>query len=69
MDRAESFDALMGDVSTATDRGDDPFLALDDNDIDDPSERQVIAWTVSTETLPGGPPGRRVPGPRRGHQD
>ena len=48
VDRAESFDALMGDVSTAIERGDDPFLALDDNDIDDPSERQVIGTTIAT---------------------
>ena len=48
VDRAESFDALMGDVSTAIEQGDDPFLALDDNDINDPVERQVIGNTIAT---------------------
>ncbi len=48
VDRAESFDALMGDVSTAIERGDDPLLALDDNNIDDPAERQVIGNTIAT---------------------
>ena len=36
VERAEAFDALMGDVSASIERGDDPFLAMDDNEIDDP---------------------------------
>ena len=48
VDRAEDFDALMGDISTAIERGDDPLLALDDNHIDDPDERQMIAETIAT---------------------
>ena len=47
VERAESFDALMGDVSASIERGDDPFLALDDNGIDDPAERQVIGDTIT----------------------
>ena len=48
VERAEAFDALMGDVSTSIERGDDPFLALDDNNIDDSAERQVIGNTIAT---------------------
>ena len=47
VERAEAFDALMGDVSASIERGDDPFLALDDNEIDDPAERQVIGDTIT----------------------
>ncbi len=47
VDRAETFDALMGDVSASIERGGDPFLALDDNRIDDPGERQVISNTIA----------------------
>ena len=45
--RAESFDALMGDVSTSIERGDDPALALDDNEVNDPIERQIIGNTIA----------------------
>ena len=38
----------MGDVSASIKRGDDPFLALDDNHIDDSAERQVIGNTIAT---------------------
>ena len=48
VERAESFDALMGDVSTAIERGDDPLLALDDNGINDPAERQVMGNTIAS---------------------
>ena len=48
VERAEAFDALMGDVSASIERGDDPFLALDDNHIDDSAERQVIGNTIAT---------------------
>ena len=47
VERAESFDALMGDVSASIERGDDPFLALGDNEINDPGERQVISDTIA----------------------
>ena len=47
VERAEEFDALMGDVSFYIERGDDPFLALDDNHVDDPSERQIIGNTIA----------------------
>ncbi len=47
VERAETFDSLMGDVSASIERGDDPFLALDDNEIDDPAERQVMRGTIA----------------------
>ena len=47
VERAESFVALMGDVSASIERGNDPFLALDDNDISDPAERQIIGKTIT----------------------
>ena len=47
VERAETFDALMGDVSASIERGDDPYLALDDNEINDPAERQVIRNTIA----------------------
>ena len=46
VERAEDFDSLMGDVSTSIERGDDPFLALDDNQIYDPVERQTVGETI-----------------------
>ena len=48
VERAEDFDALMGDVSASIERGGDPFLALDDNHISDPTERQTIGETIRT---------------------
>ena len=45
--RAEKFDALMGDISTSIERGDDPTLALDDNQVNDPIERQIIGNTIA----------------------
>ena len=47
VERAETFDALMGDVSASIERGDDTFLALDDNGVNDPAERQVIGNTIA----------------------
>ena len=38
----------MGDVSASIERGGDPFLALDDNHINDPAERQTIGETIRT---------------------
>ncbi len=48
VERAEDFDALMGDVSASIERGGDPILALDDNHINDPDERQTIGETIRT---------------------
>ena len=48
VDRAEDFDALMGDVAEAIERGDDPFIALDDNHITEPNERRVLEQTIGT---------------------
>ena len=45
--RAENFDALMGDISTSIERGDDPALALDDNAVNDSAERQIIGNTIA----------------------
>ena len=45
--RAETFDALMGDVAEAIEKGDDPTLALDDNQITDSGERQTLGETIS----------------------
>ena len=47
VERAETFDALMGDVSASIERGDDPSLALDDNGIDDLAERQIMGNTIA----------------------
>ena len=47
VERAENFDALMGDISAHIERGDDPFLALDDNHVNDPSERRTIGDTIA----------------------
>ena len=46
VERAEEFDALMGDVSAYIEQGGDPFLALDDNQINDSAERQTIGETI-----------------------
>ena len=48
VERAEDFDALMGDVAEAIERGDDPFIALDDNHITEPNERRVLEDTIGT---------------------
>ena len=45
--RAENFDALMGDVSAYIEGGEDPLLALDDNHVNDPIERQIIGDTIA----------------------
>ena len=36
------------DISAHIEQGDDPFLALDDNHVSDPSERQTIGETIRT---------------------
>ncbi len=46
VERAENFDALMGDVSAYVKDGEDPLMALDDHHINDPDERRVISNTI-----------------------
>ena len=46
VERAEDFDALMSGVADAIERGQDPLLALDDNHINDPAERQALETTI-----------------------
>ena len=54
VERAETFDALMGDVAEAIESGDDPSFALDDHGIADQGERQVLEQTIeSLQTLHG----------------
>ena len=48
VERAETFDALMGDIAEAIERGDDPLLALDDHAITDPAERQPLERTIES---------------------
>ena len=47
VDRAENFDALMGYVSDSIEQGDDPLMALDDNHIRDPVERETLRKTIT----------------------
>ena len=47
VERAEDFDALMGDVSAYIEEGTDPFLALDENDISNPDERSAIGNAIA----------------------
>ena len=47
LDRAETFDALMSDVAEAIENGDDPTLALEDNQITDSVERQILGETIA----------------------
>ena len=51
VERAGDFDSLMSDVADAIERGDDPLLALDDNDITDPAERAILEETIQTMSL------------------
>ena len=48
VERAETFDALMGDIAEAIERGNDPLLALDDHAITDPAERQSLEKTIAS---------------------
>ena len=48
VERAEGFDALMGDVAACIEGGGDPLLALDDNGIHNPAERKVMEGTIKT---------------------
>ena len=48
VERAETFDALMGDIAEAIERDNDPLLALDDHAITDPAERQSLEKTIAS---------------------
>ena len=48
VERTEDFDALMGDISAYIEQRGDPFLALDDNHVNHPAERQTIGETIRT---------------------
>ena len=48
VERAETFDALMGDVAEAIENGDDPHFALDDHHINEPGERQTLQQTIKS---------------------
>ena len=47
VDRAEDFDALMGDIAEYIESDDDPHLALDDHHITDLTERQHLQNTIT----------------------
>ena len=47
VDRAEDFDALMGDIAEYIESGEDPHLALDDHHITDLAERQPLEKTIA----------------------
>ena len=46
VDRAEVFDTLMGDVASHIESGMDPLMALDDNEIINPEEREILTKTI-----------------------
>ena len=48
VERAETFDALMGDIAEAIESGNDPLLALDDHGITDPAERKSLEKTIES---------------------
>ena len=47
VDRAEDFDALMGDIAEYLESGDDPYLALGDHHVTDPAERETLEKTIT----------------------
>ena len=47
VERANDFDALMSDIADAIENGDDPALALSDNGITDPAERNTLLGTIA----------------------
>ena len=51
VERAEDFDAFMGDVSAYIEEGTDPFLALDENHISDSEERSAVEEVISSLQL------------------
>ena len=48
VERAEDFDAFMGDVSAYIEEGTDPFLALDENHISDSEERSAVEEAIAS---------------------
>ena len=48
VDRAETFDALMGDVAEAIENDNDPHFALDDHHINETGERQTLEQTIKS---------------------
>ena len=48
VERANDFDSLMGDVADAIERGDDPYIALEDNGITEVAEREILGETIGT---------------------
>ena len=47
VNRAEVFDALMGDVALAIERGNNPYFSLRDHQITDPVERETLQKTIA----------------------
>ena len=47
VERANDFDLLINQIAEAIETGDDPRLALDDNGITDPDERQTLETTIA----------------------
>ena len=47
VERAETFDALMGDIALAIEKEEDPLFALDDHHITDANERQTLEKTIA----------------------
>ncbi len=48
VERAETFDALMGDIATAIETGEDPYMTLNDHHITDSGERQTLQETIES---------------------
>ena len=48
VERANDFDSLMSDIASYIENGENPSLALDDNHINDPAERETLAGTIAT---------------------
>ncbi len=48
VERANDFDSLMSDIAAYIENREDPNLALDDNHIQDPAERETLAGTIAT---------------------
>ena len=46
VEQADNFDALMGDASEYIEHGEDPFVALDDHQVNDPQQRQTLTETL-----------------------
>ena len=42
VERADAFDALMGDLAEAIESGDEPHVALDDHRVTEPAEREAL---------------------------